>query len=121
MMDLIDLGNLVFDVLLAKHGEIKESRMLFLYGITTRTRWTILSSPKWVLIEDGGVTKNFDDPDIEALNEKWKSVKVQSDYVKLERRLAAMRSEFDRPAPKDGDIWEFGGGPGTFRKVPFSF
>ena len=42
MKDLIDLGNLVFNQLIKEHGEIEESRLLFIYGVTTGTQWSVL-------------------------------------------------------------------------------
>lgn len=119
MRDLIDLGNLVFDQLLAVHGEVPESRMLFLYGITTTTEWFVINSNKSLRIDAGGVTKNFNDPVIDNLSAQWVALKQQVDYVRLERALNRMRAEFDRPAPKDGDIWEFGNSNNSFRDINF--
>ena len=117
MKDLIDLGNLVFDQLMSNHGELKESRLLFLYGITTVTKWSVINSNKWLLIERGGITKNFTDPVLDKLNEEWLSIKREIDYNRINRALNKMRAEFDRKAPRDGDVWEFGGASGTFRNI----
>ena len=51
MKDLIDVGNLVFDRLVSDHGELSESRTLFLYGVTTGNTWFVLDSAKWITID----------------------------------------------------------------------
>lgn len=117
MTDLIDLGNLVFNVLRDKHGEIEESRMLFLYLITQKSKWDILGSKHWIFIEVGGITKNFTDPEIDRLNQEWLALKARVDYNFLVTKLDSLRKEYDRPAPKDGDIWEFGGSDKPFRNI----
>lgn len=121
MKDLIDLGNLVFDRLMSDHGEVKESRMLFLYGITTTTEWFIINSNKRLLIDASGVTKNFNDAVIDQLSEQWKNLKLKVDYDRLMKTLTIMRAEFDRPAPRDGDVWEYGNSNGAFRDITFKF
>jgi hypothetical protein len=75
-----------------------------------------MNSQKWILIEAAGITKNFGDIEIDKISEEWVALKLKVDYDMLNRALTRMRSEFDRPAPRDGDIWEFGGG-GTFRNI----
>lgn len=117
MKDLIDLGNLVFNVLRDKHGEIEESRMLFLYFITQKSKWDILGSKHWILIEINGITKNFADPEIDNLNKQWLALKANVDYEFLINKLNNLRKEYDRPAPRDGDIWEFGGSDKPFRNI----
>lgn len=119
MKDLIDLGNQVFNVLKERHNEIEESRMLFLYFLTEKKTWSIINSTKTILIEKDGITKNFSDSKIDALNLEWLSLKQQVDYTFLTNKIARLRAEFDRPAPKDGDVWEFGGSGGTFKNMKF--
>lgn len=119
MKDLIDLGNLVFNQLIKDHSEIEESRMLFLYGVTTSTQWSVLNSDKWLLIEPAGITKNFSDQTIDDLNLEWKSLKNSHDQKVVDLKLARMRSEYDRPQPKDGEIIEFWSGSNTFREIKF--
>lgn len=119
MKDLIDLGNLVFNRLISDHGEIAESRLLFLYQLTTGTRWNVMNSNHWIMFDKTGVTKNFNDPVIDQLDAEWKSLKLQHDIEFLNRKLAILRAEYDRPAPKDGEIWEFGGNSEPFRSLNF--
>lgn len=117
MRDLIDLGNQVFNVLKDKYGEIEESRMLFLYFITQKNRWDILGSNHWIVLDVSGIVKNFADPEIDQLNQEWLALKERVDYEFLVNKLNHLRKEYDRPAPKDGDIWEFGANSGTFRDI----
>lgn len=119
MKDLIDLGNLIFNQLVSNHGEIEESRMLFLYQLTTSTTWHILNSNHWIQFDRNGVIKNFNDPEIDKLDAEWKALKLAVDIDFLNRKLEIMRSEFDRKAPKDGEIWEFGASNGPFRSLNF--
>ena len=113
------MGNLVFNVLREKHGEIEESRMLFLYLITQRKEWNVLASTKTILIEKDGILKNFPDHQIEQLNLEWLNLKAIVDYNFLTNKIAKMRAEYDRPAPKDGDVWEFGNMNNQFREMKF--
>lgn len=119
MKDLIDLGNLVFNRLVSDYGETEESRRLFLYQITTMTKWHVMNSNHWILFERTGVTKNFSDQVIDQLDVEWKALKLAVDMDFLNRKLAVLRSEFDRKAPKDGEIWEFGTSNGSFRSLNF--
>lgn len=119
MKDLIDLGNLVFNQLIKEHSEHEESRMLFLYGVTTGTQWSVLNSDKWLLIEPAGITKNFSDQTIDALTREWQSLKNLHDQKAVDSKLARMRAEYDRPQPKDGEIIEFWSGSNTFREIKF--
>jgi len=119
MKDLIDLGNLVFNRLVSDHGEIEEFRMLFLYQLTTSTTWRIMNSNHWIQFDRNGVIKNFNDPEIDKLDAEWKALKLVVDIEFLNRKLEIMRSEYDRKAPKDGEIWEFGASSGPFRSLNF--
>lgn len=109
MKDVIDLGNLVFDRLVSSHGESQDSRILFLYDITINCKWNLSNSKDhWLLIDETGITKNFNDQVLDSLQKQWTTLKEQTENSKLNKKIEAMRSEFDRPAPKDGDLWEFG-------------
>jgi hypothetical protein len=119
MKDLIDLGNLVFNQLIKEHSEHEESRMLFLYGVTTGTQWSVLNSDKWLLIEPAGITKNFSDQTIDALTSEWQLLKNSHDQKAVDLKLARMRAEYDRPQPKDGEVIEFWSGSSTFREIKF--
>jgi len=122
MKDLIDLGNLVFNRLVEAHGEIEESRMMFLYYITKSDPWifgTSRKTEKQVHITKDGVWKNFPDPVLDDLHKKWMALKLEVDMKFLEKRIAIMRAEFDRKAPKDGDVWEYGNSQGPFRELKF--
>lgn len=114
---MIDLGNLVFDQLKANHGETEESRMLFLYNLTQKQKWLVFNSNHWILIEASGIVKNFFDPVIDSLNSQWIALKASVDYARLENIIKKMRAEYDRPAPRDGDLWEFGSGQGPFKEI----
>ena len=109
----------MFNQLIKEHGEIEESRLLFIYGVTTGTQWSVLNSSKLLLIEPAGVTKNFGDQVIDALNFEWQSIKNQHDQKQVDLKLARMRAEYDRPQPKDGDMIEFWSGESNFREIKF--
>jgi len=115
------LGNQIFNRLKVLYLEPEESRMLFLYSITQKTIWNIINSNHWILIEPNGVSKNFKDTEIELLNKQWLDLKQQVDYQRLISSLQKMRAEYDRPAPKDGDIWEMGGSSIPTRNIDFQF
>jgi uncharacterized protein with gpF-like domain len=121
MKDLIDLGNLTFNRLVSNHGEHNDSRLLFLYGVTNQTRWHIANSSKWVLIEKSGLSKNFDDAILDELALAWKQLKAKTETVAAKNRLDMLRAEYDRPAPKPGETFEFGKNSGGFREIPFNF
>ena len=117
MKDIIDLGNAVFNRLVEAHGEIQESRLLFLYGITTNTKWTLFSSDLWVLVHADGVTANFEDPVLADLSGQWLTIRSAQDQAAFAKRLKQFREEYERPAPKDGEIFSFWSDPGTFREI----
>jgi hypothetical protein len=119
MRDLIDLGNLAFDQLVKEYGESPEGRLLFLYGVTNSTRWNLLNSSKWVLIEADGLSKNFEDATLSEIDASWKALKSKADADSAKKRLDTMRAEYDRPAPTAGDIFEFGKSSGEFREISF--
>jgi hypothetical protein len=117
MKDIIDLGNLVFDRLIEAYGETQESRMLFLYGITTSTSWSVLNSEKTILVQSEGVSLNFEDPVISKLSSQWQSIRAEKDKAALAERLRRFKEEYEKPAPKDGDTFNFWSDPGTFREI----
>lgn len=117
MKDIIDLGNLVFDRLIEAHGESNDSRMLFLYGITTTTKWNIIDSDKWLIIHSDGVSANFEDAIIADLSSRWQATKDAKDQAALAERLKRFREEYEKPSPKDGDTFNFWSDPGTFREI----
>jgi hypothetical protein len=119
MKDLIDLGNLVFSQLIKDHSEIEESRLLFLYGVTTSTRWNVINSSKWILVESTGLSKNFVDPILDNLDLEWKALKVKFDKAAIDLKLEKARAEYDRPQPKSGDTFEFWSNSGSFREIKF--
>lgn len=114
MKDIIDLGNLVFDQLIAEHGELSESRTLFLYGITTNTTWQILNSQKWVTITQEGVLKNFEDKAIDAYDRAWKKQLKTVEVDQARKVINAIKREDNL---KDGDIIEFGKSSGEWRNI----
>jgi hypothetical protein len=115
--DIIDLGNRVFDRLIEAHGEIEESRMLFLYGITTATRWDVNGKDLWVLVQQDGVFSNFNDPVITGLSNRWQVIRQNRTKAEVENRLKRFREEYERPAPKDGEVFNFWQGGETFREI----
>jgi hypothetical protein len=117
MKDLIDVGNLVFDRLTDAHGELAESRTLFLYGITVSTTWFILDSAKWVLIEQSGVTKNFDDTVIDSVNSQWQAHLLAKKSIAAEKVMQQIRPQ--ESGPKDGDTFEFWQNETPWREINF--
>lgn len=117
MRDIIDLGNKVFDHLIEAHGEIQESRMLFLYHITTGTPWHILGTDKFLIVEEGGVTKNFEDRFLDELTLEWKKIKFNREYEAAQRIKRAISPENQANSPKDGDVFNFWGNEGEFREI----
>jgi len=117
LIDVIDLGNRVFNRLIDAHGEIEESRILFLYGITTSTRWDISGTGRWVQVHDGGVSCNFEDDVIDILSSKWQQIKSQRTQLAVEARLKKFRDEYERTTPKDGETFNFWQGGETFREI----
>ena len=90
MRDIIDLGNSVFDRLIQAHGEIGESRILFLYSITQGTTWTIINSDKIISVTTEGVSSNFEDQIIQELHltwinqvQTWRNTKAQIEKKKV--------------------------------------
>ena len=117
MKDIIDLGNKVFDQLISEHGESQESRMLFLYGITTQTRWSIVGSAKWVLVHADGVSLNFEDPVLAELSDQWMKIRAEQSRLQLADRLKRFKAEYERPSPKDGETFNFWSDSGNFREI----
>jgi hypothetical protein len=117
MKDIIDLGNSIFDRLVEAHGETNESRLLFLYGVTTDSRWSVLGSEKWVHIHSSGVSCNFEDLVISKLSAQWQEIKAEQSKAELAERLKRFREEYEKPSPKDGDTFNFWNDPGTFSEI----
>ena len=117
MKDLIDLGNLVFNQLLSDHGELPESRTLFLYGITTGSTWTVLNSQKLLTITQDGISKNFEDKAIDAYDRAWKK---QLKEAEIERARQITRAIKREDTPREGDIIEFGKSSGEWRNIDFN-
>lgn len=118
MRDIIDLGNLVFDQLIKSHGEIPDSRMIFLYGVTTGTTWFIFNTNKIVTITSAGVETNFEDQVIIAVNDKWQEVLNQRKINwAIAQKAKLYKDEVDLTS--DGMI-EWGTGETQFREINFT-
>ena len=105
MNDLIDLGNLVFNVLLKNHDEEEVSRTLFLYAITQGQRYYIIGSNKTLSFDNSGVSTNFEDAEIAELDKQWKAKIQQAKEAKADKILRAIKTPNQQP--KDGDIFNF--------------
>jgi hypothetical protein len=117
MKDIIDLGNRVFDRLIEAHGELPESRTIFLYGITTGSTWFILGTEKTVTIEDGGLTKNFEDIVLDALDSEWKQLKFNKELAAAQQIKRMISPENQANSPKDGDTFNWWNNEGEFREI----
>jgi hypothetical protein len=115
MKDIIDVGNSVFDRLVSDHGELSESRTLFLYGITTGTTWFVLDSVKWITIDQAGIAKNFDDSVIEAVDRDWKNLLSAKDAANANKIIQQIKPKDN--GPKDGDHYEFWKNEGPWREI----
>jgi hypothetical protein len=117
MKDIIDLGNKVFDRLIEEYGETQDSRMLFLYGITTSTKWSIVGSDRWVLVHADGVSINFEDARISSLSSEWQMIRAEKTKTDLAERLKRFRAEYEKPTPRDGQTFNFWSDSGDFREI----
>jgi hypothetical protein len=117
MNDLIDLGNLVFDELLKNHGEQPTGRELFLYSLTHGQPFYLLGSDKRIVVTGDGVSKNFEDSAIEALDKQWKA-QIQAAREKIASEITK-RIKSEDQQPKDGDIFNFWSGEGNWREIKF--
>lgn len=117
MKDLIDLGNKVFDHLIEAHGELPESRTMFLYSITVGSTWYILGTNKCLTIEEGGLSKNFEDRFLEEIGLEWKKIKFNREYEAAQKIKRAISPENQANSPKDGDTFNFWGNEGEFREI----
>lgn len=117
MKDIIDLGNKVFDHLIEAHGELPESRTMFLYGITMASTWFILGTNKTLIIEEGGITKNFEDRYLDELSAEWKKIKFNREYVAAQEIKRLISPENQASSPKDGDTFNFWSNEGEFREI----
>lgn len=104
-MDVIDIGNRVFDRLVDTYGEDPESRLLFLAGCTTGFEWFVINSDKKLLVTDSGVSANFEDEVITQINlEISTMIKQKNEAVaaKFAKEMEKGREQF-----KDGDTYHF--------------
>ena len=117
MKDIIDLGNLVFNQLVKSHGELEESRTLFLYGITVGSDWQVLGSVKVVIIDQTGVSINFEDQIITDVNSQWKQIITNRQGVKAAAELSKIKSNTKQF--KDGETYEFWQNEGPWKEINF--
>lgn len=119
MKDIIDLGNRVFDRLTEAHGESKEARLLFLYGITVGNDWHIPGTNKVIRVSIDVLSKNFSDPLIDEMFDSWRNAVANIDRDRNERALVKMQAEYEFHV-KPGDVYEFGKSSGSWREVGLS-
>jgi len=113
-MNLIDIGNQVFDQLVAAHGENPEERLNFFTCILSEQPWFL---PSWtkenpdanVSISQSGVSFGIEDAVISAIN-----AKIQEEIAQIKaEELAAARAEAQAERAKaermlkDGAIYNF--------------
>lgn len=115
MKDIFDLGNLVFDELIKSHGEQEAGRELFLYTITLSQPFYLLGSTKIVAISGAGVSKNFEDVEIDSINHRWQS-QVQSHKEKIADSIIKTIKQ-PQKQPKDGDIFNMWGDDSEWREI----
>ena len=118
MRDVIDLGNRVFDQIIKVHGESPESRVLFLYGITTNTEWFIPGTNKSLIVSIDGIHKNFADALLDSLNVEWKDLVTRITQKRNDDALSRMRKEYEFTL-SEGDTIEFGNTTKT-REIQFN-
>jgi hypothetical protein len=117
MKDIIDLGNSVFNHLVKEHAELEESRTLFLYGITMGNTWFIIDSAKWIIVEESGLTYNFDDPEIAKLDKVWKDLKFQKELIAAQKIMKEISPQSRSVNPQDGDTFEFWNNETPWREI----
>jgi hypothetical protein len=117
MKDLIDLGNLVFTQLVKEHGEIEESRTLFLYGVTSESIWHVLNSAKHVTVGRGGVSYNFEDSVLAELHKTWSDMIQQAKQRRAQEELKKMKGE--QKQFRDGDTFQFWQNEEPWREINF--
>lgn len=104
-MDVIDIGNKVFDRLIAEYGEDPGGRLLFLAGCTTGFDWFVLNSDKTLTVSEFGISANFEDEVITQINNEItsaKRIREEAAAAKFTKELEKGRDRF-----KDGDTYEF--------------
>lgn len=104
-MDVIDIGNRVFDRLVDAYGEDPGSRLLFLAGCTTGFEWFVINSDKKLLVTENGISANFEDGVITQINLELTQLKKQRDQEiakRITQEMEAGRNKF-----KDGDVYHF--------------
>lgn len=105
MMDIIDIGNKVFDRLVDSYGEDPESRLLFLAGCTTGYEWFVINSDKRLFVTENGISYNFEDEVINQINLEISEIKKAAELELAKRITKEMESGRDKF--KDGDIYHF--------------
>jgi len=105
MMDVVDIGNKVFDRLVDAYGEDPEGRLLFLAGCTTGFEWYVLNSEKKLLVTENGVSANFEDEIITQINNELLAERRKRDE-EIAKRITA-EIEKNRDKFKDGDTYHF--------------
>ena len=115
MKDLFDLGNLVFDELIKSHGEQESGRELFLYTLTLSQPFYLLGSTKIITVSGSGISKNFEDLNIDSINRKWQS-QVSSHKEKIADEILKQVKQPQRQ-PKDGDIFNMWGNDDEWREI----
>jgi hypothetical protein len=104
-MDVIDIGNKVFDRLIAEYGEDPGGRLLFLAGCTTGFDWFVLNSDKTLTVSEFGISANFEDEVITQINEELAAARrsrEEAAAANFAKELEKGRDKF-----KDGDTYEF--------------
>lgn len=117
MKDIIDLANAVFNHLVKEHGELEESRTLFLYGVTMGNMWFIINSAKWITVEEPGVTCNFEDLAIIDIDRAWKNVKFEKEAIAAQKVIDQISPQARNTNPKDGDTFEFWNNETPWREI----
>lgn len=111
MMDVIDIGNKVFDRLIAEYGEDPGGRLLFLAGCTTGFSWFVLNSEKTLTVSELGISANFEDEVITQINTEIlaeRRIRDEAIAAKFAQELEKGRDKF-----KDGDTYEFWSNTGS--------
>lgn len=113
-MNLVDIGNKVFDRLVAAHGENPAERIAFFQCIMSNQPWFL---PSWtkdnpdarLSISNEGIWFGLEDAVIDELNLQIRAIgqdkleKEQADYIKKER----VEREKAELMLKDGAIYNF--------------
>lgn len=117
MRDIIDLGNSVFSHLIKQHGELEESRTLFLYGVTMSNTWFIIDSANWIIVEESGLTYNFEDSEIAGFDKIWKDIKFEKELNAAHQIMKEISPQNRLINPQDGDTFEFWNNETPWREI----